>query len=511
MKRVMSALAVMVIIILGGCKRAEKPPAPEANATIVKGGVMRVVAAISPQVLGYPPEMGPQDITFAFPGLEPLMTYTEKRALEPFLCSKVDIDPASPSITFHFRKGIRFHDGSDLTAEVARWNFQELIDARKLQHFEKVKKIEVLDADTLRLNLTEYDNQLIHSFGYVFVASKAGIEKHGKEWARVNCIGTGPFRQVEYKRDAYLKWTKFADYWRKDKGLPYLQGMEVRFIPDPVTASSMITTKQADLWMDPGAQYQKMMVDRGYVRQAGYSGLSTWLMPNYLRPDGKWKNRKLREALECAIDREALTKAFGYGFNIPMTLIAPPGEWGYDASLHRGYDPAKSRRLIREAGYREPVKVKILSDGNGRDTAAGIKGFLDAAGFECEIDIADSGRYFGSIYTSGWDDLCFAASGADANFLVTIARWFSPEARVLPGFVKPQPFKDLWHEALSKTSDQDQEAMTRKMVRYIHDEALICPLFMFPSAGIMQRNVHTNYLREGMSKWNIAEDWMGRR
>jgi peptide/nickel transport system substrate-binding protein len=494
-------------LLLSNIWSAESPVA-QGKARAVKGGVMRVVAGIAPQVLGYPPEMGPQDVTFAFPGLEPLMTYTDRRTLAPFLCSKVDINPDKLTITFYLRKGIKLHDGSELTSDVARWNFQQVIETKKLQYSEKIKSIEILNPYAFRLNLTEYNNQLIHSYGYVMMASKEAILKHGKEWARTNCVGTGPFRQVEFKRDAHLKWARFNDYWRKNEGLPYLDGMEVRFIPDPVTASSIMETKQADLWMGPSSQYQRKMVDRGYARQIGYSGLNMMLIPNYSRPDGKWNNKKLREALEHAIDRAALTKAFGFGFNVPMALVSPSGEWGYDPNLHRDYDPAKARRLIREAGYKEPVKVKLLSDSNGQNTAGGIKGLLDAAGFECEIDIADSGRYFGSVYNSGWDDLCFASTGADANFLITIARWFSPEATAFPSLIKPQALKDLWYDALTKKTDKEQEQTVRKMVKYIHEEALVCPLYRYTSAGIMQPYVHTGYVREGTIKWNVAEDWM---
>jgi ABC-type transport system substrate-binding protein len=267
-------------------------------------------------------------------------------------------------------------------------------------------------------------------------------------------------------------------------------------------------TKQADLWIGTSALYQRKMVGIGLVRQAGFAGLSMWLMPNYLRQDGKWKNKKLREALECAIDKNALTKAFGYGFNIPMNLICPADEWGYDSSLHRDYDPAKARRLVKESGLRMPVKIKILCDNNGKNTASGIKGFLDEAGFDCEIDVGDSARYFSSIYSTGWDDLCFAASGIEANYLVTIGRWFSPESKVLPNFEKPQAIRNLWNEALAAKADLDQEAITRKIIRYVYDEALICPLYKLPTAGIMQPYVHTNYLRQGMLKWDLAGDWM---
>jgi len=508
-KKSIIPLALILSILFMGGRPNQISFAQKSDTRILKGGIMKIILASSPQVLGYPPEMGPQDLTMSFPALESLMVYSGKHELSPFLCTKVDVEPARLTMTFHLRQGIFFHDGSELTAGVARWVFQQHIDAKKLQYGENIKSIEILDAHTIRLNLLKYNNMLIYSYGIVSMFSKDSFMKNGIDWTRVHCVGTGPFKLVEFKRDSHLHWIKNDNYWRKSSGMPYIDRLEVRFIPDPVVASSIMETGQADLWMIPGAQYQKKMLDRGMRRQVSYSGMSMWLMPNYLRADGKWKNKQLREALEYAIDREAITKALGYGFNVSMNIICPPGAWGYDAGLNRKYDPAKSHRLIAEAGYREPVKISLLTVGAGRDTSTAIKGYLDSAGFQCEIDVADSGRYNNSLHNSGWDDLIFAGSGIDPNYLVTITNWFSPQSRSkIPSWVRPQEFIDLWNQAIATENSQKQEALTGKMVKYIHDEALICPLYMLPTAGIMAPYVHTNYLVNGLQRWNIAEDWM---
>ena len=428
--------------------------------------------------------------------------------LVPFLCDKVDIDSEKATVTLYLKKGIKFHDGSELTAETVKWNYQMAIDAKSLQYNEMVKSIDVLDNYTLRVTLTDYNNQIIHGLGYFFVISKESFDANGLEWARVNCVGTGPFKFVEFKRDAHVKWTRFDDYWRKDEGLPYLDGIETRFIPDPVTASSIMETQQADMWLGLGSQYQRKLVNLGLKCQADDAGLSIWPMPNYKRADGKWNNKKLRKALEYAIDRDALTKAFGFGFSLPMSLIVSTGDWGYDPNLKRNYDPEKARQLVKEAGYATPIKITILTDANGQTIAAGIKGFLDDVGFDCELDVADAGRYFGSIYSTGWDDLAFASSGTDANFLVTITRWFSPEATVLPNFVKPPELIRMWSEAINKVSIAEQQTATREMVKYIHDEALICPLYRLPSSAVMQTWVHSEYLKHGMSQWDMSRERM---
>ena len=70
----------------------------------------------------------------------------------------------------------------------------------------------------------------------------------GKEWARTHAVGTGPFKLAEFKRDTLIKYERNNDYWRK--GFPLLDGIEIRFVPEPMTASMMLQSKEADVSFD---------------------------------------------------------------------------------------------------------------------------------------------------------------------------------------------------------------------------------------------------------------------
>ena len=96
--------------------------------------------------------------------------------------------------------------------------------------------------------------------------SKVAYETKGKDWCRANIVGTGPFKQVEWKRDASLKWTKFDGYWQK--GRPYLDAIEYRYVPDPVTASAMMQAKEADIWIYPPSLHQADLERKGLDKEA---------------------------------------------------------------------------------------------------------------------------------------------------------------------------------------------------------------------------------------------------
>ena len=210
------------------------------------GGTLKIISPMGPTALGYYPDMGPSDHAAAFPALESIMEMSEQRKMVPFLAETVSIDEKKLTFTIRLRQGVKFHDGSNLDAQACAWNYQLLKDTGKIQYGEQIKKIEVVNDRTVVLHLAAYNNQMPWAFGWVPMLSKVAYETKGKDWCRANIVGTGPFKQVEWKRDASLKWTKFDGYWQK--GRPYLDAIEYRYVPDPVTASAMMQAKEADIW-----------------------------------------------------------------------------------------------------------------------------------------------------------------------------------------------------------------------------------------------------------------------
>ena len=408
--------------------------AQQAGKTPVHGGILRAIDPSGPRVLSYLPEMGPGDEIAVLPAAEKLMDYDQNKQLVPFLAESVTVAPDGKSITFKLRKGIKFHDGSDFNAEAVAFNYQLAKDTKRLQYDPRLVKIEIVDTYTLRLHITGFTNQLLHSFGWVPLFSKAAWDKAGggnidksKEFARANCVGTGPFKLGEYKRDNYIKWVKNENYWQKGK--PYLDGITVRYIPDSVTASAIMQAKEADMWTNAPVKDQADLEKKGFIRQSGF-GTPRMIYFNTKDPASKFQNQKVREAVEYAIDKVAIAKALGYGYFTPLTMVAPPGEWGYDPNYKgRSYDPAKAKQLLAEAGYPNGLTVKLLSLSMPpwTDEAAAVKRYLDEVGIKVDPDSADPGRYFGSVYVKGWQDMVLWITGMDPNYLITFHRQFGPE------------------------------------------------------------------------------------
>jgi peptide/nickel transport system substrate-binding protein len=523
MKKALRTGLVVVVLALGivsiGFAQQKAAAAPQY------GGVLKLIATQSPQVLSYVPAMGPQDHTAVFPGGERLVDTTRERqttsGFEPVLAEKIDEDVKGLKITWHIRKGVKFHDGSDLDAEVVRWNFQQMIDAKALPHSQFFKGMRVTDKHTLVMDLKEYSNQLVGDWGWQpVITSKAAWDKasggdlaKGKEWARTNIVGTGPFILKEYKRDVHLIWVKNPNYWRK--GRPYLDGIEVRYIPDSVTANAMTLAKEVDVWETAPPKDQVELMKQGLKRQSSWPALGWSIWPNTANPNSKWKDKRLREAVEYAIDKAAIAKALGFGLYRPLKSLPPEGEWGYDPGYDpRPYNPAKAKELLAAAGYPNGLKAKLLVffTPDGRAAGATIKQYLDEVGFQIDLDVADPGRFFSTINgnpASPELDLSWWMTGRDTNYLQTYSRWFSKEPFTPLQYLGHTPEQaEMETQAQKLTSIKDQQAATKKLMRYMMDNAMIIPVYDQSMAVMQHPWVHSTRYEQGFVRWQTEEVWM---
>lgn len=470
-----------------------------------------MIAASGPRVVGYYPDMGPNESTATLPAIERLMRLSTNREFEPLLAESMKVDQKALTMTIKLRKGVRFHDGSPFDAEAVAWNLRLLTEMKKLTYGDKIQSIETPDRQTVVLHLKEFNNLLLGAYAWAPMLSKASFEAKGKDWVRMNTVATGPFKLAEWKRDVSLKWQKNSDYWLK--GYPYLDGIEVQYIPDPVTAAALMEAKEADVWLNPPIQYQLQLDKKGIKRQAYWPGTPNLIYLNTKNPNGPTANQKVREAIEYALDKPAIAKALGYGYFVPIKMAAPPGEWGYDQDYQgRPFDSEKAKKLLAEAGYSNGVKLKLLAlaEQGGRNVLAeSLKMYLDQSGFTIDIDIADAGRFFNSLWVNGWDDLALYITGIDETYLATIQYWFGPEPRTpLVSMKMPQEFLDLCVKALKYTKVDEQKTVTKKLVKMIADQALIIPVYFVPVAYNVQPWVHMDYYKNGFPWWTSHDDWM---
>jgi peptide/nickel transport system substrate-binding protein len=497
---------------------SKQPSTPQP----VYGGTLRYIFPASPQSLSYGPEMAVWEAIMIAPAVERLMDVGEQRnvnyALKPVLAERVDEDIANNRIIFHLRQGIKFHDGSPLNAEAVIWNYQQLLTLGGLQYIGYWKGIDKLDDLTFQITYTEYCNQLVPSWGAIFIFSKTAWEKasagdlaKGRDWARNNAVGTGPFMLKELKRDQHLLWVKNPDYWQPGK--PYLDAYEILFVADSMTAQMVMQRGEADQWIGVPVKSQAELEQQGLIRRSGWYGTPYAIWPNTANPDSKWNDIRLRQALEYALDKPAIAKAMGYDYFKPLMTMAPQGEWGYDPGYPaRNYNPEKARQLLNEAGYAEglPAKLLMSSGGESRTIGALLKHYLEAAGFNIDLDIADIGRYMASLRgpTVSSGDLAWIGSGMDNTYLASYMRYFSTTPIGDNSYLgHTQEQKTLDKMALKITDAPGQQAVTQKLINYLADNALIIPVYWVPGVIMCAPYVHQK-ISLGALRFPAEDAWM---
>jgi ABC-type transport system substrate-binding protein len=481
------------------------------------GGDLRIIYNAGPRILGYSLEQGPGDLFVLLNAVEKVVEFNDKQELVPWLAESVDVNDQKKTITIKMRKGIKFHDGSDCDAGAIAWNYEQQVANKRIGYLDKWGSMDVVDKYTLVIHYKGgYNNQLI--MGWLWsppIYSKEAFEKAGggdieksKEWARSNVSGTGPFKLLEYKRDDHMTLVRFDDYWG-DK--PYLDRITYLFIPDSVTASAMMQAGQADWWLGTPIKDQVDLEKKGLIRKSGPGNFGC-IVPNIANPESKWKDKRLRQALEYALDKPAIAKALGFGYYSPMKMLAPEGEWGYDPTYEgHPYNPEKAKQLLAEAGYPQGFNFKLLAMIGNQDAATAIKSYLDAVGMTVDIDIADPGRFFGSLWVKGWDDLILWGTIVLGDMLATMQINYGdqPLTRMASAsWVVPPELVALCKDSRTYPDKAGQEAATNKIIRWVADQSLIIPLYVSPAAYIIQPYVHTTYLQQTSFTFYFAKFWM---
>ncbi|NLN06896.1 MAG: ABC transporter substrate-binding protein [Firmicutes bacterium] len=527
-------LLLLLVAVLPGCGGKE-PAVPEnvnnenmepenqeseepAPAGPRYGGVLRGIRATFPNVMSYIPEMSPTDTTFAQPYAEMLLKYDDgEQKIVPELAKSWEVDPENLTITFYLQEGVRFHDGTPFNAEAVKWNFELNLEAGSLTDGDYIDWIEVVDEHTLRIHVKDFTNQLYFNYGWSMMFSPTAFEKAGGgdreksiEWARRNAVGTGPFKLVEFQRENYIRYERNDDYWRE--GLPYLDAIEIRYMPDPMTAKASLLAGEADIWLEVNnVEHVKELEEAGFKVNWG-PGMLMSLCPSVRNKNSKWHDLRLREALEYAIDREALANMIGLGAYEPLHQLAVSDWPGYVPGYNpRPYDLEKAKALLAEAGYADGLETTILCSDNKilRDTATAIQGYLDAVGIKVHVDIADMGRYFTAAFAEGWDELLLVQSGINPDASDLFVHFGHDPMTFRTGDIyKSEKYLELVRKAIKAEKHDEFIDLIKQAVVQAGEDAMIIPLYRTRQACVMAPYVHSNYIKAHAAIWNEYEDWM---
>jgi peptide/nickel transport system substrate-binding protein len=328
-----------------------------------------------------------------------LTRMTPEMKTEPDLAASWEASEDLKTWTFHLRKGVKFHNGRELVADDVVKSFERVLDpatgSSARSNFTMIEKVAALDPATVRFDL---------AYGYGGFADiltdrqvKIVPADHIAELPTAP-IGTGPFKFVSYTPGDRLVLTRNPDYF--EPGLPKLEGVEERIIPDMTVRIAALETGDLDyVWDLPPDQVDKLKANpKLKVENAPAASWDGAILNNEIPP---FNDVRVRRALHLAVSKPDLIKIVLFGYGQPTHSPIPPNDPFFDASIpFTKADPVAAKKLLAEAGYPQGVKVPmVIPVGRPVRERLGITiaQLAKPAGFDFDLQRVPYARYTAEI------------------------------------------------------------------------------------------------------------------
>jgi len=335
---------------------------------------------------------------------ENLVAFDAKFQVVPQLAEKWEIGKDGKVYTFFLRKGVKFHNGREMTAEDVRASIERFRKvAPRRNELDDIVKVEVVDPTTIRLTLKQVNAAFLAALAnpicQLAIMPREAVE--GKPINKADLIGTGPFKFVEWVPDRWVRLARFADY--KPTGSPDAGGFagarhayvdEIRFIPVPEPGARVagLQTGEYDFAdFIPSASMSQLTGDRSLrVVRLGPQNYPTI----YFNHTGKFKNLKLRQAVQAALNMDEIMQVANDGDGrVDPGFYFKEQVWHSTAGgkLYNQKNLARAKQLLKEAGYKgEPVQfVTNTSYDYMYKAAQVIQEQLKKIGMEVKLGVYD--------------------------------------------------------------------------------------------------------------------------
>lgn len=479
-------------------KSSSSPAAGIASATLVPTSAASEVQTGGTLVYG-----GTRDVTTLDPHVGTLseevfiqaglfnsaLTYTEDSRLVPSLAEKFEY-PDNTTIVMTFRPGVKFHDGETLTTESVRANFARYLDPATAAPggaslTKKISKYEAVDDKTFRITLAAPDATALASIGLIRMVSPAAAQKFGKDLAR-NPVGTGSFKLKEWLKDDHLTMERFDGFWNTGKAsvrVPRLDAFTFRPIVEPSVMLSNLKTRNIQVAgsIQP-VDFSALKSEQGVtaVERRPSSSIRMYVNVKQAPVD----QLRVRQAVNMAIDREAIGKAVYFGLGQPARSVFSPTNWMYpkDRAVPKR-DVAGAKANLSAAGLAGGVKLDMILPASEpyRTISQVLQASLGEAGITVNINQLESGQFLEALKRHD-GHLALDAIGNRSDPDGFFSGNFKADSPFnFANFNDPQ-FEDALAQGLLLTDQEQRRALYQKAEQRLIDE--VPGIFLYNPPGL---------------------------
>ena len=480
--------------------------------SVAIAGVTPGLAAETPKYGGTLTYMIPSDAPPSFDGHRET-TFATVHSAAPFYSVLIRINPENPSsttdfvcdlctqmptptddgktYTFKIRGGVKFHDGSPLTATDVGKSWQEIVFpdegvlSPRAANFMMVDKVEVPDAETVVFHLkyatTAFLPALADPFAWIYEKKILDKDPH---WYEKNVMGSGPFKFSSYEIGQAIKGVRNADYYHK--GLPYLDGFVALFAPKQATRVDAIRSDRAAMefrGLPPAArdQLREELGDKIAVQESDWNCGSVATINEKVKP---FDDVRVRRALTLAIDRWGGVPALSKIANVhtvgsivfPGSPLAPTKDElmtiaGFGADIEKSR--AEAKRLLKEAGA-ENLSFELLNravDQPYKYVGIWAVDEWSKIGVKVTQKVLPTGPWFEAERSGNFAVDLQANCHSVVNPLIDVQPYLPTSASEQNyGNYEDAPEMDLYNKALHETDPAKQHAAMFRFSKHVMDD-----------------------------------------
>ena len=411
-------------------------------------GTLRVALTTFPNSLDMPNAAERQAINASWSLYDALVFVNDDGEIVPALAESWELSEDSTEYTFKLREGVIFHNGEEFNADsvVFSWERGKRPENQYFDKWELAESVEKIDDFTVKITTKGPQPLFLREVAQNWaMVPPQYIEEVGDEGFNEHPIGTGPFMFVEWIQGDRIVMEANPDYW--DEGLPRVKELIFRPIPESATRVAAIQTGEIDIAPRLSSEEAQGLLGVENIRIIRYPADRVYYVTfNNLTTgvDQPTEDPLVRQAMNYAVDMDAIIEALFNGYARPSTGFVTPANLGYKEDIEPfGYDPDKARELLAEAGYPDGFEMDFACPAgaytNFEQVCEAIQGYLTDVGIQTNLEIMESGAYWDleakkelpPLFGDSWSETSGEAlprlKGALGGLEASFSAWSDPE------------------------------------------------------------------------------------
>jgi peptide/nickel transport system substrate-binding protein len=400
--------------------------------------------------------------------------------MTPSLAQSWRESPDGLTYEFTLRQGVRFHNGDPFTAEDVKFSLERYRGASANLYKAKIKNVEIVDPYLVRIHLKEPWPDFMTFYGTPstgagWIVPKKYVEQVGDDGFKKHPIGAGPYKFVSHTPGIEMVLEAYEGYWRT---IPQVKKLVWRVVTDDATRLAMLKTGEADIaYAMMGPMAEEVQRDPNLKLTYSYGPAVFFIdFTEQWDPKSPWHDVRVRQALNYAIDRQAINEQQTLGASTPTANIVPRAFEFYLPLEAYPYNPEKAKQLLQEAGYANGFDAGEISIGPPYySIAEAVAIYLQAVGIRIKVRPMERAAFFAAWREKKLTGLALGGTGAFGNAAVRLEPFAIGGGTYAKGSYPDMD--ELYKQQSAERDRKKREAMLHRIQQLMHERAMFAPIF----------------------------------